>query len=707
MSSSRRLYLYSVSLVTLLAALAGLLNLSGELIRLLTAGWGVASALAALTRGPVAPWLPVTGLALVLWILHWTLADRPARRLTMAAAVERASEVRKATLYAGQTATLAAALLQAVQAVYELLAPRFGRPPQAGNWPGGFLASVIGTGIAWAAWGYLRWVTIRDGDFGQEPGVTASYRRAYAVLFAVVGTAMTTIGGAELLRALLILGGQIFRFGRPAGAPWPQVLVVSLTAVIVGVPLASFAWRRVNRAAEGMAEAELNAPGRKLALYGWLAVSATVMLVSLGYLLWRGLSALAGVAVANPRALWEEQLVWALAYLPVASVTWLSFGGMLRGDTGSVGESSQAATLRRLYHYSMSAIGLGAFWFGVTELLTLVISVVTRRPGLESLMPLGPRERFSLAAALTLIGGPMWWGYWWSQQARARQPEPAGRAERASIVRRVYLYGVLLVTAVIFFVGTGLAMLGASGATMSNDVPVVALMVALFWGGMHFLVIRGDERRIADSQLQIANSRLQTTGIPIETSAATVSAEGIPPVAAPAEPTPQPGPRRFERASLPTPAQVIQAQQAPVSNGPYPVLAVVDGADGVLGASLLAALRRALPPTVEYWPIGLNAAAQVAMLGALGGQPPPAVPADALSRATIILGPSDILTPGGLDGEVSPELAFSIMLSPARKLLLPPRDPRLRWVAAPDWPIERWIENAVIEAAAAVSETAD
>ena len=116
-----------------------------------------------------------------------------------------------------------------------------------------------------------------------------------------------------------------------------------------------------------------------------------------------------------------------------------------------------------------------------------------------------------------------------------------------------------------------------------------------------------------------------------------------------------------------------------------------------MGAALLAALRRALPDAV-LWPVGLNAAAQLAMLNALGDGTPPAVPADALSRAAAVLGPGDILLAGGLDGEVTPDLAAALAASPARLLLLPPRDPRLRWVAAPDWPLERWIENAVIDA---------
>ena len=128
---------------------------------------------------------------------------------------------------------------------------------------------------------------------------------------------------------------------------------------------------------------------------------------------------------------------------------------------------------------------------------------------------------------------------------------------------------------------------------------------------------------------------------------------------------------------------------------------VIDGADGSVGAAVLVALRRALPDAI-LWPIGLNANAQVAMLNALGGAMPPALPGNALAQAAAILGPSDILLAGSLDGDVTHELVAALASSPARLLLLPPRDARLRWVAAPDWPLERWIENAVIEIADAV-----
>jgi hypothetical protein len=102
-------------------------------------------------------------------------------------------------------------------------------------------------------------------------------------------------------------------------------------------------------------------------------------------------------------------------------------------------------------------------------------------------------------------------------------------------------------------------------------------------------------------------------------------------------------------------------------------------------------------PDLVIWPVGLNAAAQVEMLAALGDGTPPAVPATALESVSLILGPADIVTPGGMDGEVTDEVFAAISASPATVFLLPPRNARLQWIAAPEWSLAQWVDHAVLE----------
>jgi hypothetical protein len=209
---------------------------------------------------------------------------------------------------------------------------------------------------------------------------------------------------------------------------------------------------------------------------------------------------------------------------------------------------------------------------------------------------------------------------------------------------------------------------GAMGARAALAGAGAAACVALIWLIVHALILRGDGRWLAADRAGTAEDE----GVDAATVVAAV-------------------PRSYRREDL-----AALAAGAGIQVLPARPIVVVDGADGTVGAAALVALRRALPDTV-LWPIGLNAAAQIALLNALGDVTPPIVPGDALNRAAVILGTSDILLPGGLDGEVDSSLAAALAESPARILLLPPREARLRWVAAPAWPRERWIENAVIE----------
>jgi hypothetical protein len=104
------------------------------------------------------------------------------------------------------------------------------------------------------------------------------------------------------------------------------------------------------------------------------------------------------------------------------------------------------------------------------------------------------------------------------------------------------------------------------------------------------------------------------------------------------------------------------------------------------------------------WPVGLTGEAESAMLRALG-EDAEAAPPDAFDQVAAVLAPSDVLFSSALAGDEAAGLLASLEASPARLILLPPRNPRFRWAAAPNWPLERWIENAVIEAGNALDAT--
>jgi hypothetical protein len=382
---------------------------------------------------------------------------------------------------------------------------------------------------------------------------------------------------------------------------------------------------------------------------------------------------------------WLAEALGLLVGIAIALVFW----GFLRaiaaqdGDFGD--EIGTGAGWRRGVYYGLAAVALAALLVGLSGLLQIILETVLGVGVIDAATAARNQVRFAQVAALALVGAPIWWGCWWSQNSLARRPGDIGRREQRSRVRRLYLYAVLLIAAIAFFFGAGMSILGTvTGRGLANAAtwaPIAA--VAFVCLGGHLWVLRGDERALADGRQAIEEGEIvsvvASSGAASGGAVSSVTVGGIAAVAMASSP------RRYERETLP-----------PAAAHPAPVILVIDGGDGMFGARLLAALAAALPQAV-LWPMGLNATAQAAMAKALGSPSTAALP-DAPARATLIIGPSDMLVPGGLGGEVSAQLAASVAAGPGRKLLLPPRELSLRWVAAPDWPEERWIENAVIEA---------
>jgi hypothetical protein len=663
-SIGRRAFLYTIALTGLLITLASLLLLSSEAMRLLSSGIAIALAGAALARESAA-WFGLGLAGLILWAVGWFPANGAARQLTLTGAAERASTIRKAYLYTGQLVTLAVGLIEAGLMTADLLRRAIGETPTAlAPWPGSALARAAGVLVAFVLWGHLRWAAVHDGDFGREPGRSANWRRAYFYLAAAGGFALVIVGALGYLRAMLGLAGSALLTAANVGpdpistaAVWRGPIVSSVAELVVGIPLAILIWSTASRLAAGAPAREYSALSRATLLHAGLLFGAAASLVSTAYLLQQTLLLLTG-GTASTELAWSN-MITALVCLPVGTISWLAFASAARSSAALSPAAPGAVAIRRLTFYLLAAAGLAAFSVGMALLWQVIFSSITGSAVLG---------RFSQGAALVLVSAPAWWATWWPRQVSARQAGPQGRGERSSTARKVYLVGVITAAAAVLVVS--LLALAVRGVSVS--MALAAGGVALFWLIAHMLILRGDRR-------WQAGERWQPTAPP---------PAGAVPAAEPAS-----GARSFRREEL----AVVAASGAfaPPAVTPRPVV-VIDTGDGSLGAGLLAALRSALPQAT-LWPVGLNPAAQRAMLAALGDAAPPAVPPDALARAAAVVGPSDMLLPGGLGGEVSPQLLADLAVSRARLILLPSRYPRLRWVAAPDWPVERWIENTVVE----------
>lgn len=159
-------------------------------------------------------------------------------------------------------------------------------------------------------------------------------------------------------------------------------------------------------------------------------------------------------------------------------------------------------TVRRLYLYMMTAVGLATLAVGLDRIAETALDQLLAVLGPATLV--GPysetvRSNLSLGLSLVAVGGPLWVIHWWFAQRGVGARTPAGEAERTAPVRAFYLAFVEFVAGVVTMMMGSAALTtavgvvsGQSGMGMSGAL-AIALVGGPLWA-YHRWVRRGDER---------------------------------------------------------------------------------------------------------------------------------------------------------------------------------------------------------------------
>jgi hypothetical protein len=105
-------------------------------------------------------------------------------------------------------------------------------------------------------------------------------------------------------------------------------------------------------------------------------------------------------------------------------------------------------TVRRLYLYGVSSIGLALLLVGAAELLGLAFDQLDPDPAILAADAESAGERLSRSLALALVGLPLWLAHTWFILRLVAGATPAAATERASTIRAVTMTAVLLATGV-------------------------------------------------------------------------------------------------------------------------------------------------------------------------------------------------------------------------------------------------------------------
>ena len=500
MQTVRRIYLYTITFVSLEVVLWGVIGLARSIVssgRIGSNASALAGALSLILVG-----VPV-------FLLHWGLAQRSALRDMD----ERTSLVRVIFLYGTLLATLVPVVHSALILLNRWLLSAFHINPLYALLGGGQTASdnliaMLGNALV-AAYLY----SVLRLDWRRAPGKESftDLRRLYRFIWLVYSLAMVAFGISQVVQFILTDWQTV-------GSGSQALLANGLALLIIGAPLWVFVDRVINRSLADPVEKSSTLRLVVLTLLVFVAAGAALVSASLALstvlrTLFQSVSG-SGFGIKD----FSTQIAKPLSALLPAVAIWLYYGRQLNaemsGTSGAQRDSAQAETpspaitlpepnrlaLRRVYLYGLSLFGLVAVSIGLLQLLGFLAYQV------YGTIPLGtPSLNSQLAQALAnlLVGLPLWLRAWQPMQVEAAREDEIGDHARRSILRKGYLFLILFAGVIGIMVSAGAllyqllrALLGETpqDLLLQSLLQLRLLLVFAILLAYHWRVLRADGR---------------------------------------------------------------------------------------------------------------------------------------------------------------------------------------------------------------------
>ncbi len=497
MGTARRLYLYIVSAVSLLALSVGVGALLTTVLRELEDALGGSLIInGSASREQLSYAIALIVVGGPIFAIHWWLARRGMRATGARGIEERASGVRAWYMALAQAVALGASLAALIALASALLGGVVGAAgPQ--TWSGSLAIALVAVPV-WTVFALTRSAEIRATRMtGAAAWFTRLYR--YGGMFAAL---MVLLAGAAGLVATILS----VLVGRPdfgiADAWWRGVAAGQVASIVVGFGAWVLHWRD---AASTIRDASLIGEDERrtrlratyfggvlLVTVSWCAMVVAGAVADLGR--W-----LLGTSGGDVGAFLEQVVGPPLAMVPVALAAAWHTRHAAREAAG-LGEA-EAVSARRNGLVLVSLVGLAFIAAGSVQLIELVIAQVASPGQVALIAARGPASEMTWHLAQLVVGAVLWLPAWAGILAlRARDPA----TERASAVTRADLFlvvGAAIVAAVPAATMTLYRMLdtilgGQSARPLLDELafPIAIVIVAVVIGAYHGWLLLGDIR---------------------------------------------------------------------------------------------------------------------------------------------------------------------------------------------------------------------
>ena len=478
MNTTKRLYFYGVSFVTLVVAANGIALLIQFLIELITQ-----RAIAGGDDSQASLGLAMVVVGAPLWVVHWLYTQRQAAKQPD----ETASTLRKLYLYG----ILFTASLVVFIAVNDLLLWSVG---SGGDLNAYFAGQALVWGTVWA----YHWSVER-----QNRGALGSLtlKRWYVYGTSVYTLIVLFVGVAGVFTVLFqwaydnLLDTRVVVSG---GGVWNSTMREGIVSLVFGGAWWGFHWFYMAR---GDVESTLRQV--YLNLFAFLGGAITA-LAAIGTVLYITIRWLLGETDSPAASDHFRAITEAVPFLFAGMALLLYHWQVLQDESRLL--AGRLAGAKRSFGYIMSAIGLGTAAVGVPLIVGAVIGQVLPESG-DSIAGSEPiRDQLAFALTAIIIGAPLWYWYWPRMQ---RTVQEGGAEERGTLARRIYIYGVLGVLA-LAGIGSLIGFLtGLFNELLRGDLSVDFLhsgrwMLGIIAGSgallpYHWQVLREDQREGGES----------------------------------------------------------------------------------------------------------------------------------------------------------------------------------------------------------------
>lgn len=481
MRTIRRLYFYSITLISL------------EIVI-----WGLVGILRSAFSTAIAP--PVERLALALalllvglpvFLLHWAWVQAQAEKNDE----EQTASLRSTFLYGVLLATLIPVaqnlLAYCNRTLFDLASVNAYRSLAGSTqrWTDNWIA-ILFNGIAAI---YFSTVLSRDWKTIPEQGRHADSRRLYRYTWIIYASFWIIYGAQQTTRFLLyITTDTIVRFGY-------SLPLNGCALLLVGTPIWLYAWTAVQKSLGESAEQESRLRAGVLFLLS--VIGAAIALSTLGVTLSIIMRIFLGQnmpwyqfinRVKNPVAIG----------IPVATA-WAYYSYWLNRQARAFRETAKGFGLKRLYTYLLAFAGLVVSVLGVALLLLFIIDVGIR--DIQWSKSLG--SRLADILAILLVGLPLWLATWQPVMAETLVSGKKGQLARRSNTRKTYLYAALfgsviggMASAVWLAYLLLSTMLGSTPPDfLTNLLKATSLLgLSAVVLGVHVLILQKDNRSASD-----------------------------------------------------------------------------------------------------------------------------------------------------------------------------------------------------------------